>query len=648
MVFINRFFEIACIFFILVVPFTFSSDVDPTTADLKQVWDIVQKHQNPLCPSRVGNVSYANHMLSYISDTPQYEQLSVIERRSRRQDNFDVEWAKSFCPEVYEYFSKKVKYFDFASSENELFLTNTAGLAAVCMLKVIDVSARHLNISWVLLAGSHLGASLHGGPIPWDDDIDIMIDFEHKYKFLNYMQGLHINGKAFTIRHMHNCIKLWIKSDKSYPRTKRGWRWPFIDIFSMQRATHTFDNGTTIEAVLEHDRRLVAAENLNDLEEQELTMEDVVDVDRRHLSKHFRGSKMWAVDEFYPLEEHFFGGLKVLTPNTGVLEKHYATDECIAGQWNHRKEISSPHDGVVFRIDCCTLSAHLPFQQRFFSNEDPNIQLEVVMQGRHPIHLTRRSVPNGKLLSEGYLSIIAAPEIHSESEATAWWNQFDEQYRYITVIHSQHDVSQNVFFGFESRKQYVNPDTSAQNMIPSVAFETDYIKDIWGIDQDLLQKWGMKSSQGDIGLAFTEAIPNLNTIEVHNLLPKPVGFHGSDGKEVFVQNINDNACTASSAESLKVIEFNAERGIKWLETAYKFQSEDDLKDADIILLNEMDIGMARSENLHTTRMLAYALNMNYAWGLEFVELTRGTKIEQVRLFVVYIYGWNNFVLVLVQ
>ena len=48
----------------------------------------------------------------------------------------------------------------------------------------------------------------------------------------------------------------------------------------------------------------------------------------------------------------------------------------------------------------------------------------------------------------------------------------------------------------------------------------------------------------------------------------------------------------------------------------------------MIFLNEMDIGMARSHQQHTTKLLAYALGMNYAWGLEFVELTLGDAGEQ--------------------
>jgi hypothetical protein len=50
--------------------------------------------------------------------------------------------------------------------------------------------------------------------------------------------------------------------------------------------------------------------------------------------------------------------------------------------------------------------------------------------------------------------------------------------------------------------------------------------------------------------------------------------------------------------------------------------------ADVVILNEMGIGMARTDQQHTTKLMAQMLNMNYAWGLEFVELTDGDKEEQ--------------------
>jgi len=51
-------------------------------------------------------------------------------------------------------------------------------------------------------------------------------------------------------------------------------------------------------------------------------------------------------------------------------------------------------------------------------------------------------------------------------------------------------------------------------------------------------------------------------------------------------------------------------------------------DLDIILLSETDVGMARSGNRHTTRDLAEALDMGYAYAVEFVELGLGDDREQ--------------------
>ena len=53
-----------------------------------------------------------------------------------------------------------------------------------------------------------------------------------------------------------------------------------------------------------------------------------------------------------------------------------------------------------------------------------------------------------------------------------------------------------------------------------------------------------------------------------------------------------------------------------------------LRDPDLIFLGEMDLGMARSANKHTTREMAAALKMNYAYGVEFLEFTGGEAEER--------------------
>ena len=47
-----------------------------------------------------------------------------------------------------------------------------------------------------------------------------------------------------------------------------------------------------------------------------------------------------------------------------------------------------------------------------------------------------------------------------------------------------------------------------------------------------------------------------------------------------------------------------------------------LRDADIVVLNEVDLGMKRTDYRDVTRDLAHALGMNYVFGVEFVEVDR--------------------------
>jgi endonuclease/exonuclease/phosphatase family metal-dependent hydrolase len=50
--------------------------------------------------------------------------------------------------------------------------------------------------------------------------------------------------------------------------------------------------------------------------------------------------------------------------------------------------------------------------------------------------------------------------------------------------------------------------------------------------------------------------------------------------------------------------------------------------ADVVLLTELDIGMARSGNRHTVRELAHLLGAGYAFGVEYVELGLGDDREK--------------------
>jgi len=136
-------------------------------------------------------------------------------------------------------------------------------------------------------------------------------------------------------------------------------------------------------------------------------------------------------------------------------------------------------------------------------------------------------------------------------------------------------------------------------LYPSKAAQMDTIVVPTSSSEERASWFQMPDSMGQ---ELTDSLENLNQVEVDNsILP----LYQCSGP-------------------LKVVDLNGERGRWWMEAS----SLDIVRDADIIILNEMDIGMARSDNQHTTRLMAHYLGMNYAWGLEFVELTPGTDEDR--------------------
>ena len=78
---------------------------------------------------------------------------------------------------------------------------------------------------------------------------------------------------------------------------------------------------------------------------------------------------------------------------------------------------------------------------------------------------------------------------------------------------------------------------------------------------------------------------------------------------------------------VRVAQWNIEKGKRLDDVIAHFRSDNALRWADIILLNEADHGMLRSGNIHVASALAEALGMNFAFGAAHIELTKGTEEE---------------------
>lgn len=81
--------------------------------------------------------------------------------------------------------------------------------------------------------------------------------------------------------------------------------------------------------------------------------------------------------------------------------------------------------------------------------------------------------------------------------------------------------------------------------------------------------------------------------------------------------------TSTHANEVKIASWNVERCINVKGSAALLAAHK----PDIILLSEMDYGMARTGQRHTTQLLAEALSMGYTFGVEFMELGLGSGVE---------------------
>ncbi len=84
---------------------------------------------------------------------------------------------------------------------------------------------------------------------------------------------------------------------------------------------------------------------------------------------------------------------------------------------------------------------------------------------------------------------------------------------------------------------------------------------------------------------------------------------------------------APAKSAYRVIAWNIERGTQLAGQLEALRSDERLKTADVILLTEADIGMARSGNVNVARTIARELGMSYAFAPCYFSLVKGSGVE---------------------
>jgi len=122
----------------------------------------------------------------------------------------------------------------------------------------------------------------------------------------------------------------------------------------------------------------------------------------------------------------------------------------------------------------------------------------------------------------------------------------------------------------------------------------------------------------------------LNAIVQEDLsVPPPVGGGVTRGAETAtVSNANlQPPATAGGTDTITALAWNIERGIMLDGIIDALKNHGDLKNKDLLLLTELDYGMARSGNRFVAREIAQALNLNYAFAPVYIALQKGSGVE---------------------
>jgi hypothetical protein len=132
-------------------------------------------------------------------------------------------------------------------------MTKKEKAIAMDLLKQFQTIAARLGMEYFIYSGTLLGSWRHHSMIPWDDDVDVIMNVSCQNRLLKALSKL--EPKYYVFDSYQVRFKFW--SNRSQSFSQYPWKWPYLDIqFYTGNATHIWDIASEFEYV-KYPRNLV-------------------------------------------------------------------------------------------------------------------------------------------------------------------------------------------------------------------------------------------------------------------------------------------------------------------------------------------------------------------------------------------------------